>query len=76
MPQPLALSDSQITTVMQLARPLSPQQRSSFLELLAGKLNGQRELGDGELFRLCRELQREVYDPPDFGRNGGAGKYR
>jgi hypothetical protein len=63
-PTPLALPDSQITTIMQLARPLQPQQRSTFLEMLAAKLNGQRELGDGAIYRLCRELQRRHYDPP------------
>ena len=56
MPLPLALTDSQLTQIMQLARPLSPHQRSTFLEMLAGKLNGQRELGDGE----DREHERAV----------------
>ena len=74
MPLPLTLSDSQITTIMQLARPLLPHQGSAFLELLAAKLNGQRELGDGEVYRLCRELQHEVFDPPIESRS--AGKYR
>jgi len=59
-PTPLALSDSQITAVMALARPLLPSQRTAFLELLAAKLDGQREPGDGALYRICRELQRQV----------------
>jgi hypothetical protein len=60
----LALTDSEIATVMQLARPLLPDQRTAFLELLATKFKGQRELGDGEVYRLCRELQRQYYDAP------------
>ena len=76
MPQPIALTDSQITTVMQLSRPLSPEQRSAFPEMLAGKLNGQRDLGDGEVYRLCRELQRAHFDPPTLDRGVGSGKYR
>ena len=51
IPEPLCLSDAQITTVMSLARPLQPAQRTAFLEMLAAKLNGQRELGDGAISR-------------------------
>jgi hypothetical protein len=84
MPAPplVALTDAQITTVMQLARPLLPQQRTAFLDMIAAKLNGQRELGDGALYRLCRELLREheLFDPPleshpGSGRQPGRGKY-
>jgi hypothetical protein len=78
MSKPLALTDEQITTVMGLARPLLPDQRAAFLEMLATKLNGQRDLGDGALYRLCRELQRELFDPPlqsHHGRVAGVGKY-
>jgi hypothetical protein len=60
----VALSDAQLTAIMQLARPLSPDQRSTFLEMVATKLNGCGEIGDGALFRLCRELQRQVFSPP------------
>jgi hypothetical protein len=65
--QPLALSDSQITSIMQLSRPLLPHQRIKFVELLATKLDGHGEIGDGELHRICRQLQRELFDPPDTG---------
>jgi hypothetical protein len=63
-PQPLALSDSQIATVMQLSRPLLPDQRVTFVELLATRLNGHREIGDGALYQLCRDLQRGLFSPP------------
>jgi len=59
--QPLALSDSEVTTIFALARPLSPDQRDIFLQLVAQQLNGRGEIGDGALFRLCRELQRQVF---------------
>jgi hypothetical protein len=71
---PLALSDSEIATIMQLARPLLPAQRVAFLEMLAARLNGQRELGDGAIYRLCRELQRQYFRPPQFDSDNG-GKY-
>ena len=62
--EPLCLSDAQLTTIMQLARPLQPAQRTVFLEMIAAKLNGQRELGDGALYQICRELQRQVLGTP------------
>jgi hypothetical protein len=65
-PTPLALSDAQITTTMGLARPLQPQQRTAFLEMIAAKLNGRREIGDGQLHRLCVELRRKLFDPPNL----------
>ena len=52
--QPLALTDAQITCIMALARPLLPDQRPAFVELLAARLNGRREIGDGQLHQLCR----------------------
>jgi hypothetical protein len=67
MPKPLALSDGQITTIMQLCRPLASDQRATFLEMIATKLNGHREIGDGALYQLCRELQRKLFDPPETG---------
>jgi hypothetical protein len=61
---PLALTDAQITCIMALARPLPPDQRTAFVELLGAKLNGRREIGDGTLYQLCRDLQRELLIPP------------
>jgi len=73
---PLALSDAQIAAIMGLVRPLQPHQRSLFLEMLAAKLNSRREIGDGEVYRVCRELQREHFDPPQFvSGDGGVSKY-
>jgi hypothetical protein len=73
---PIALTDEQITTIMQLTRPLQPDQRVAFFEMLAAKLNGRREIGDGTIYRLCRELQREVFAPPVIERTGSISKYR
>lgn len=68
MPRPLALTDSQITQIMQLSRPLTPDQRVAFLEMIAAKLNGHNEIGDGQLYQLCRELQAALFDPPTVER--------
>jgi hypothetical protein len=74
-PAPLALTDAQITIVMQLARPLSPDQRTAFVELLVAKLNGHREIGDGALYQVCRDLQRELFSPPLETHHHHVGKY-
>jgi hypothetical protein len=71
----LALTDAQITSIMQLTRPLQPDQRVAFFEMLATALRGQTELGDGWLFRTCRDLQRELLDFPDLSRSSGSSKY-
>ena len=64
MPTPLALTDAQITTIMQLSRPLQPAQRRIFVEMIAARLNGHREVGDGQLYQILRALQREVLGMP------------
>jgi hypothetical protein len=69
------LTDAQITTVMQLARPLLPDQRTAFLELLITKLNGRCEIGDGTLYQVCRDLQRELFSPPLETEPHHVGKY-
>jgi hypothetical protein len=33
--------------------------------MVAAKLSGHREIGDGAIYRLCRELQREMFSAPD-----------
>jgi hypothetical protein len=63
-PSPIALTDSQLSSIMGYAQPLQPADRIIFLELVAQRLRGERELGDGIVARVCRELQRELYDYP------------
>jgi hypothetical protein len=74
MPQPpLALSDSQIASIMALARPLQPAQRSAFLELIAASLRGRAgQIGDGELHRIVLAIIRDhsLFDPPSDERAG------
>jgi hypothetical protein len=71
---PLAFTDSQLDQIMRLTHPLQPHQRVAFLEKLATRLNGCREVGDGMIYRAARELQREYFSPPTFARDEG-GKY-
>jgi hypothetical protein len=65
MPKPLALTDSQMSTVMNAAAVLTnPLDRSAFLVALAAALRDEREIGDGILGRTIRRLQREYFRPP------------
>jgi hypothetical protein len=66
----LALSDGQLETVMLHAHPLTPHDRSRFLQAVADRLAGVDEVGDGAVSRCCRELQRSFFDPPNLARGG------
>jgi hypothetical protein len=65
-PRPLALDDSQITTIMSFARPLSPDDRDVFLQRVANVLAGQPVLGDGIVARVCREIFKEHWKAPEL----------
>jgi hypothetical protein len=63
---PLALTDAELDCIMQVSRPLSPADRISFLEIVAERLRGRAEIGEGALWRICVEAQRKVFRPPDL----------
>jgi hypothetical protein len=63
MTAPLRLTDEQLDIVMRAAEPLASADRGSFLEAVAGELQGQ-EIGDGIVARICAELQRRYLSPP------------
>jgi len=54
-----AFTDAQLATLKDLAAPLTPFQRSRFLELVAQRLAG-REIGDGSVHAAAVAAQREV----------------
>ena len=56
------LTDRQQSAVLRTANPLERYQREAFMTALSLLLNNRSEIGDGELFRILRELQREHYD--------------
>jgi hypothetical protein len=74
-PRPLALSDSEITTIMAAARPLSPADRQSYLEHVAAALTALPLLGDGVVARTCREVFRQHWRAPELDPRAAAGKY-
>ena len=63
-PRPGSLSDAQLSAVMQACQPLLPADRGAFLQALAHALRGEPEIGDGAVFRACRELQKQFFRPP------------
>jgi hypothetical protein len=65
---PLAFTDAQLDQIMRCAQPLHPRVRIAFIEAVARALRGQ-ELGDGVVFRVCREVLRNstLFDPPELG---------
>jgi hypothetical protein len=66
MPQPLRLTDSQITAVFAAARPLAVQDRDPFLQDVASLLAGIADPGDGDVARAIRLVQRRHFDPPEL----------
>jgi hypothetical protein len=65
----LRLSDEQLTELMRLSRPLQPQCRIAFMEILSRTLSGRTDIGDGELYRVAREVicNNHLFEAPDFG---------
>jgi hypothetical protein len=75
MTTPLALTDRQLDIVLAAAEPLQRWQRPAFLEAVSLRLRG-KELGDGLVSRVCRDMQRQFLVPPDLSRATGTSKYR
>jgi hypothetical protein len=58
---------SEMNVIMDAARPLPGKARAEFLAALAAELEGQRQLGPGIVHRICRDVQKRYFDPPDLG---------
>jgi hypothetical protein len=75
---PLRLTDEQLTAIMKLARPLQPQCRTAFMEILSHILRGRADVGDGELHRVCRQIIRDnhLFEAPADLAGGRWSKHR
>jgi hypothetical protein len=60
----IRLSDDEIDALHRAAAPLPLNLRAEFLQRCAERLRGQSEIGPGNVFRIGREVQRELFDPP------------
>ena len=64
---PVSLSDAELATVMDGARPLAPNERAAFLREVAAELvMHPKPLGPGTVHRLVREMQRRYFKRPSF----------
>jgi hypothetical protein len=67
MSPPIRLSDSELSAVFDAARPLPVERRDAFLQQVAATLSACREVGPGIVHRVCADVQRRFWDPPDLG---------
>jgi hypothetical protein len=63
-PQPIALSDEQITAIFAASHPLPPDRRSDFLADVARELAAFPMIGDGAVHRVIVAVQKRYLDPP------------
>ena len=63
---PLALSDAELTAVMDACQPLRPYDRDPFLRALAQELGREPQLGPGVIHPVARNLQKQFFDPPNL----------
>jgi hypothetical protein len=73
---PVRLTDSELDAVLSAARPIAVELRDAFLHAVARALSGRKEIGPGVVHQVCRELQRQFWDPPDLSRAAGTSKWR
>jgi hypothetical protein len=66
MPSPISLTDSELTAVMDAARPLQPADRDRFLRQIAEAIVAMPERGPGAIHRAIRSVWREYFDVPDL----------
>jgi hypothetical protein len=64
MLMPLKLTDTELAIVFDAARPLEVANRDAFLQAVTERLAALPHLGDGLVFQICREVQRDHWEPP------------
>jgi hypothetical protein len=67
-----ALSQSQELDVIRATAPLNATQRAAFMRALEEQLRGRSFVGEGELFRLLKDLQRKTFKYPDVREHGAS----
>jgi hypothetical protein len=66
---PLELSDAEMTLLTELAAPINQNLRQDFLRAVAVELEARptTAIGEGEIHRVARRVQRQFWQPPHFG---------
>ena len=67
MAKALQLSPQQDALIEQAAFALSPAQRELLRQRVLEELETLPEIGDGAIWRACREVQRGLFTPPNVG---------
>ena len=62
----IALTDTEMAALMNAARPLVAD-RARFLKTVVKELARQPAIGEGPIFRVCRDVQRRYLDPSTLG---------
>jgi len=60
----MTLTDAQALAVIHATRPLQVAERAAFMAALEALFTGRSGVGDGELGRTLRDLQRQYFQPP------------
>jgi hypothetical protein len=70
---PIKLTDAELDSIFAASRPLDPAMRDPFLQAVANALQQDcsGEIGPGTVARVCRDMQRQFFDPPDLERSVG-----
>jgi hypothetical protein len=63
-PNPISLSDDELSFIMRVTEPLNPHDRSAYLHALAELLRQEPVIGPGVLYRLAKKLLPEFWRPP------------
>ena len=64
---PLHLSDTELSILMDAARPIPPAARDGFLHAVSAALaQHPGEIGPGIVYRVTRDVQRKFFDPPNL----------
>ena len=69
------LSPDQADAVLRAARPLPPADHAAFLEDVSSALAELRDLGDGIVHRVVRDIQRKYWGSPNLNHVSSRGRY-
>jgi hypothetical protein len=73
---PIRFSDSELDTLLDLARPLPVAQRDAFIRLVAAELAACGEIGPGAVYRVAAWAQRQLLDPRALDHGRGVARSR
>ena len=60
----MILTEQQLLAITHATGPLQPKERTALLTELEVLFAGRHNIGDGELNRMLRDLQRKHFRPP------------